>query len=67
VANKILAMSPGQLVEILEDDDAPIFDRAKAAQRLAVVGDKSSVDPLAALLDNEELNAYVRTALESIP
>ena len=66
VANKILEMPPAELVKVLENDEASVFDRAKAAQRLAVVGDKSSVPALTALLDNEELNAYVRTALENI-
>ncbi len=67
VANKILGMSPAELVEVLKNDEAPVFDRAKAAQRLAVVGDASSVEALAGLLDNEDLNAYARTALENIP
>ena len=67
VANRILELDAPALVEVLEKDDASTFERAKAAQRLAVVGDASAVPALAALLEDEQLNAYVRTALEVIP
>ena len=46
-AKDILAMSPEQLVDVLKNAEAPLFDKAKAAQRLAVVGDQSAVPALA--------------------
>lgn len=66
-AKQLLALPTDKLVAILEREDSSLFDRAKAAQRLALVGDKSAVAALASHLDDEQLNAYVRTALESIP
>jgi len=47
--------------------DASVFDKAKACQRLAVIGDKEAVPALAALLADENLSNYARTGLEAIP
>jgi HEAT repeat protein len=55
------------LTEIIQNKDAPLFERCKACQRLAVVGTKESVPALAGLLADETLNLYARTALEGIP
>jgi len=55
-----------RLVAVLKSD-ASVFDKAKACQRLAVVGDKKSVPALAALLGDEELSNYARYGLEAIP
>jgi len=43
------------------------FEKAKACQRLAVIGDASSVSSIAPLLFDPELSDYARTALEQIP
>ncbi|MDW8309964.1 MAG: HEAT repeat domain-containing protein [Verrucomicrobiales bacterium] len=42
-------------------------EKALACKRLAIYGDASAVPALAALLDNEQLAAWARTALEAIP
>jgi HEAT repeat protein len=47
--------------------DAGRFEKAKACQRLAVVGTKDAVPALAALLADRELSHYARFALEPIP
>ena len=44
-----------------------MFEKAKACQRLAVVGTKDAVPALAALLPDEKLNVYARFGLEGIP
>ena len=56
-----------KLVAVLKSADAPVFDKAKACQRLAIVGDQSAVPALAGLLADEKLSAYARDALEGIP
>ncbi len=55
-----------QLIAVLESD-AALFDKAKACQRLAVIGTKDCVPTLAGLLDDEQLSHYARTGLEPIP
>lgn len=55
-----------RLVAVLRSD-ASVFDKAKACQRLAVIGDKEAVPALAALLADENLSNYARVGLEAIP
>jgi hypothetical protein len=66
-AKEIMAKKPAELVEILKNPKASIFEKAKACQRLAVVGSKDAVPALAALLPDEKLNEYARFGLEGIP
>jgi len=66
-SKEIMALPAAKLVEILKNPDAPLFDKAKACQRLAVIGDKDAVPALAALLPDEKLNLYARFGLEGIP
>ena len=53
------------LLAVLQSD-APIFNRAKACQQLAVVGTKTSVPVLAKLLSDEQMSHYARVALEPL-
>ena len=55
-----------RLVAVLKSD-ASVFDKAKACQRLAVIGNKEAVPALAALLADENLSNYARCGLEAIP
>ena len=55
-----------QLIAKLQSD-APIFDKAKACQTLAVIGTKDCVPVLAGLLGDEKMGHYARFALEPIP
>ena len=64
---EIMGMASADLVSILEDSDATEFAKAKACQRLAVVGDAAAVPALAGLLGDARLAHYARTALEPMP
>jgi len=55
-----------KLVAVLTSD-ADTFAKAKACQRLVLVGDESAVPALAGLLADEKLSAYARDGLEGIP
>jgi HEAT repeat protein len=63
-AEKIMALPPAGLVRILQDPDGSVYAKAKACMRLAVVGDGSAVEALAALLGDPQLSAYARFGLE---
>jgi HEAT repeat protein len=66
VAKEIIALPAPTLVEILKDANATVFQKAKACQRLAVIGGKDAIPALAALLPDETLNVYARSGLEGI-
>jgi HEAT repeat protein len=55
-----------QLIAVLQSD-AELFAKAKACQRLAVIGTADCVPVLAGLLEDEQLSHYARTGLEPIP
>ena len=55
----------GALVAVLESD-GPVFEKAKSCQQLAIVGNADAVPALAALLSDERLSNYARSALEVI-
>ena len=63
----IMRMASSDLVAILEDPSSGEFAKAKACQRLAVVGGQEAVPALAALLGDSRLSHYARTALEPMP
>jgi HEAT repeat protein len=54
------------LIAILESD-APLFQKAKACQQLAVIGTKAAVPALAKYLPDEQLSHYARFGLEPNP
>ncbi len=64
---EIMELNSEDLVRILEDPDSSEFFKAKACQRLAVVGDESAVPALVGLLRDPRLSHYARTALEPMP
>lgn len=66
-SEEIMGMASAELVAILNDPDATEFAKAKACQRLAVVGDAGAVPALAGLLSDARLAHYARTALEPMP
>ncbi|NQT50942.1 HEAT repeat domain-containing protein [bacterium] len=64
----LLAQEPGEegkLIGLLRSD-AAVFDKAKACQRLALIGTQRAVPALAALLGDEKLSGYARFGLEPI-
>jgi HEAT repeat protein len=60
-----LAGEVDDLIGILRSD-ADTYQKSQACQRLAVVGRDEAVPALAALLGDEQLGAYARSALETI-
>ena len=66
-AAQIMALPTTKLVALLQDPGSSEYARAIACQRLAVVGDRSAVPALAALLSDAHLSNYARFALEPIP
>jgi len=71
--HRLFAAEPGG--QIPEDEqkyiavlksDAPLSEKARACQQLALVGTKNAVAVLAGLLDDETLGDYARFALEPI-
>jgi len=66
-SKEIMAKPAAELVELVRDPNASAFEKAKACQRLAVIGTKDAIPALAALLPDEKLNLYARFALEAIP
>jgi HEAT repeat protein len=66
-AAQIMALPLPKLVAVLQDPGASVYAKAKACQRLAVIGDKTAVPALAALLPDAQLSHYARTALEPMP
>ena len=66
-AAEIMVLPAAKLVAILQDRGASEYARAKACQRLAVVGDGTAVPALAGLLTDPHLAVYARFALEPLP
>ncbi len=64
---QIMALPPAGLVAILKDPSGSVYAKAKACQQLAVVGDRSAVPALAALLTDSQLSHYARFGLEPNP
>ncbi|KKL60838.1 hypothetical protein LCGC14_2201330, partial [marine sediment metagenome] len=65
-AQETATSETAKLVAVLNSADASVFDKAKACQRLVLVGDESAVPALVGLLTDEKLSAYAREALEGI-
>jgi len=66
-AAEIMSLPPLKLLAVLQDQSASQYSKAKACQRLAVVGDASAVPALRPLLSDPVLSHYARTALEPMP
>lgn len=66
-AAEIMALEPARLIQILGNPEATVFAKAKACQRLAVIGTKEAVPALAALLAHPQLGHYARFGLEPVP
>ncbi len=66
-AEKLLKLDAPALENLLKDPKATVFEKAKACQRLANIGNKDSVPALASLLTNAQLSHYARYGLETNP
>ncbi len=56
-----------QLIEKLQNPEMPLFEKALACKKLAVIGGAKAVETLSRLLDDPQLSHYARFALEPIP
>lgn len=66
-ATEIMKLGEAGLIGILQKPGSPVFAKAKACQRLAVIGTKQAVPVLASLLADKQLSHYARTGLEANP
>ncbi len=66
-AEQIMSLPASRLIAILNDRDGSEYAKAKACQRLAVIGGPQAVPALAALLSDPKLSHYARFGLEPNP
>jgi HEAT repeat protein len=66
-ANPIWTLDQAALIAILKDPGASMFRKAIACKKLAQVGARESIAPLAALLGEKRLGHYARFGLEPNP
>ncbi len=63
----IWKMDPPKLVAMVKDPNSTVFQKAIACKKLAFVGGKEAVQPMAALLSHPQLACYARFGLEPNP
>ena len=63
----IWTMDPPKLVAMVKDPNSTLFQKAIACKKLAFVGGKEAVAPMAALLSHPQLSCYARFGLEPNP
>src|SRR5512141_215457 len=63
----IWKMEPPKLVALVKDPSSTLFQKAIACKKLAFVGGKEAVQPMAALLNHPQLGCYARFGLEPNP
>ena len=62
----ISTMDAAALIHILTEASSPVFQKAKACQRIGELGAREAVPAVSALLGDEHLSTYARYALEPI-
>jgi hypothetical protein len=63
----IWKMEPPKLLALVKDPKSTVFQKAIACKKLAFVGGKEAVQPMAALLGHPQLGCYARFGLEPNP
>ena len=63
----IWKMEPPKLLALVKDPNSTVFQKAIACKKLAFVGGKEAVHPMAALLSHPQLGCYARFGLEPNP
>ncbi len=63
----IWKMDRAKLLALVKDPNSTVFQKAIACKKLAFVGGKEAVQPMAALLDHPQLGCYARFGLEPNP
>lgn len=63
----IWKLEPAKLLALVKDPNSTVFQKAIACKKLAFVGGKEAVQPMAALLGHPQLACYARFGLEPNP
>jgi len=63
----IWKMEPAKLLALVKDPNSTVFQKAIACKKLAFVGGKEAVQPMATLLSHPQLACYARFGLEPNP
>ncbi len=63
----IWKMDPPKLVAMVKDPSSTVFQKAIACKKLAFVGGKDAIPPMAALLNHPQLACYARFGMEPNP
>ena len=63
----IWKLEPRKLVAMVKDPSSTVFQKAIACKKLAFVGGKDAVAPMAALLNHPQLACYARFGMEPNP
>lgn len=63
----IWKMEPVKLVAMVKDPNSTVFQKAIACKKLAFVGGRDAIQPMAALLTHPQLSCYARFGLEPNP
>jgi len=63
----IWTKKPPELVAMVKDPNSTVFQKAIACKKLAFVGGRDAIQPMAALLDHPQLSCYARFGLEPNP
>lgn len=66
-ATEIMKLDQAKLLAMLSSPSSTFFQKAMACKRLAVIGKRESIAPLAALLGDQRLGHYARFGLEPNP
>ena len=66
-AGPIWKLDQPKLIAILKDSNSTLFQKAIACKKLAQIGTRESIQPLAALLGEQRLGHYARFGLEPNP
>jgi len=63
----IWTLPPAKLIAMVKDPKSTVFQKAIACKKLAFVGGKDAIQPMAALLGHPQLSCYARFGLEPNP
>jgi len=63
----IWTLPPAKLLAMVKDPNSTLFQKAIACKKLAFVGGKDAIHPMAALLSHPQLGCYARFGLEPNP
>ena len=63
----IWKLDEAKLIAMVKDPNSTVFQKAIACKRLSMIGGKSAILPMAALLGHPQISGYARFGMEPIP